>query len=97
MDTLTREIKEYLVSEGADLIGIGDLNEIDYIARSGMRYGICIAVAIPKKVIREIENGPTLDYYKSYFHLNDRLDMLVTKGAKFLLEKGFEDSPRQGK
>lgn len=94
MNTLTKELKEYLVNEGASLVGVGDLSEIDCDVRNNMKYGISVALAIPKDVVKDIENGPTLEYYNCYHQLNDRLDNLVTNGANFLLDKGFEALPQ---
>ena len=90
METITDKIKKYLSDSGADIIGIGDLSEIDSSIRKGMQYGISIAVAIPPSIIQGIEKAPTPDYFNTYHELNAKLDFLVTNGAGYLCDCGYE-------
>ena len=87
---LTRELKEILKTNGADLTGIGDISGIPAEIRGGFPIGISVAVKYPKEIIREIANLPTADYQKWYGKLNKLLDYLVTLGADWLKEKGYQ-------
>ena len=87
---LTRELKEILKTNGADLTGIGDISGIPAEIRGGFPSGISVAVKYPKEIIREIANLPTADYQKWYGKLNKLLDYLVTLGADWLKEKGYQ-------
>ncbi len=78
------------MDNGADIVGIGDLSMIESISRKNMPYGICVAVAIPTEVIEGISKAPTVDYFNTYHKLNEKLDFLVTKGAEFLIDYGYE-------
>lgn len=80
---------ESLFAAGADLAGIGDLSELPQKVRYGMRFGIAVAVKYPKAVIHGIENGPTRDYFDHYHALNQKLDKLVTLGARLLTDAGY--------
>lgn len=87
---LTRELKEILKKNGADLTGIGDISGIPAEVRSGLPIGISVAVKYPKEIIRGIAKLPTTDYQKWYGKLNELLDYLVTLGADWLKEKGYQ-------
>lgn len=78
-----------LTSLGAAIVGFGDLTELPPDAREGLPVGVCIAVKYPKEVIRGIADLPTAEYFDWYNKLNDKLDTLVTYGAKLLQAKGF--------
>lgn len=89
-DDLTRKLKSELVSNGADLIGIGDLTELPEGIRQGLPTGVSIAVKYPKEVIRGIADLPTQEYQDWYDILNRRLDALVTLGAGLLQAHGYQ-------
>lgn len=87
---LTRELKEILKAKGADLTGIGDISEVPAEIRGGFPIGVSVAVKYPKEIIRGIAKYPTADYQKWYGKLNELLDDLVTSGADWLQEKGYQ-------
>ena len=84
--TLTEELKAVLRSSGADLVGIGDLSAADNCA---FRTGVSVAVALPAKVIRDLQKAPTVEYFQLYHTLNQALNEIVTVGEEFLKEQGF--------
>lgn len=90
MKSISQELKEVLVRQGADLVGIGKLEEIPAEERKYMPYGIAVAVSINPNIIKKIENGPTMGYFDEYNRLNDKLDTIVLSGADFLKNKGFQ-------
>ena len=89
MNNLSEEMKAELLRFGADIAGFGDLSELPEELREGLPVGICVAVAYPGEVIRGIAELPTLEYREWYDKLNERLDMIVTRGAEALCEKGY--------
>ena len=84
------QIENDLLNLGADIVGFGDIRELPDNVRSGMPVGICVAVLYPKEIIRGISVLPTQEYRVWYDKLNERLDMIVAKGAESLRQMGFE-------
>ena len=89
MTDIDRKLKEELSRLGADIVGYGSLDELPAGVRAGFSAGICVAVAYPKEVIRGIAKLPTLEYREWYDRLNERLDMIVTRGAGLLRDMGY--------
>jgi len=87
MMDLTKELKEVLYSQGADLVGIGDMRGVE---KCGYKAGAAVAVALPKKVVIDLQKAPTKEYYELYHALNTKLNKIVTAGEEFLKSKGFE-------
>ena len=78
---LTDELKELLYERGADLIGIGDMNEVENCC---FKTGISVAVALPKGIIIDLQKAPTKEYYDLYHSLNKKLNEIVLTGEEFL-------------
>jgi epoxyqueuosine reductase QueG len=89
MKTLTELIKEHLISNGADLVGVGDLTALPPEVRQSLPVGVCVAVKYPRDVIMGIHDMPTREYYEHYNSINVKLDNLVTTGEVFLKEQGY--------
>lgn len=87
MKTLSQNLKNLLYENGASKVGFADLSEI---VESELHYGVSVAVRIPTATITSIANGPTMEYYDAYHHINEKLNALVTKAATFLKENGYE-------
>ena len=83
-------VKDELLRLGADIVGFGDLREIDYDVREGFPIGISIAVVYPPEVIRGIAELPTPEYRKSFKNLNDKLKLIAEGGEKFLKDMGYD-------
>lgn len=94
MTDLTEYLKDELYSQGADLVGFGDLSALPIEVRCGMTVGICVAVKYSKKVIRGIVELPTKEYYDQYNLINEKLDQLVTFGANSIKALGYEAIPQ---
>lgn len=84
---LTDEIKELLYDCGADLVGIGDMSEVENCC---FKTGISVAVALPKDIIIDLQEAPTKEYYDLYYSLNKKLNEIVLTGEDFLKKRGFE-------
>lgn len=83
--TLSNELSSFLKSQGASLVGFADLSNI---VEGDMTTGISIAVVLPKEVIRNISDGPTLDYFQMYHCVNKLLNSIVLSGEAYLTERG---------
>ena len=99
------ELKKILIERGASLVGFANIEGLyqkndsneDINMEQGRKAatipnyskGVAIAMAIPKEVIRGIEQSPTNDYYDAYHSLNNQLDSLAEFCADYLQEKGY--------
>ena len=90
MNELTSKIKNELLQLGTDIVGFGSLGELPDDVREGLPVGISIAVAYPPEVIRGIAELPTKEYREWYDRLNERLDLIVSRGAELLIEMGYK-------
>ena len=90
-DTLWKELKSVLEDEGAALAGCGDLAGIMSRQEHTPPYpvGVGVAVPVPEKIVRQIQDGPTLEYYETYHSLNRKLNEIVLAGEDFLKNRGF--------
>ncbi len=80
------ELIAFFTGNGADLVGFADL--------SGMlepeeKYGISVAVKLPRDLAASIQDGPNRAYFDQYHELNAVLDRLVTKGAEYIERCGY--------
>jgi len=93
MNNITNTMQMTLSDLGADLVGFGSLKELPSEMRKGMLVGISVAVKYPQSVISQIYAHPTMEYWEWYNTLNEKLDMIVTEGAKRLQELGYQGIP----
>ena len=84
---LTEEVKKILYCHGADLVGIGDMGDVEHC---NFKTGISVAVALPQNVITDLQTAPTKEYYDLYYSLNRKLNDIVMAGEVFLKSQGFE-------
>jgi len=89
MADLNRDIEAELVRLGAELVGFGDLTELPAQERENLPIGISVAVTYPPEVICGIAELPTQQYCDWYDALNEKLDMIVTRGAEILRARGY--------
>jgi epoxyqueuosine reductase QueG len=88
--SLNNEIRTFLSSRGADLVGLADLGEIPVNIRHHFPFGISIGVALDPDIIRELNDGPTRRYYDEYVRVNNLLDTLGQSAVEFLKRNGCE-------
>ncbi len=86
--SVEREITDLLMSQGANLVGIGDLTNLPSDVRHGLPVGIAIAVALDAEVVSSIGDGPTKEYRAEYRRLNSLLGKLSRSAAQFLQDRG---------
>jgi len=94
MAAFNKELTDFLLSNGANLVGFADLKEIKSDARDGLPIGISIAIALDPRIMSGIKEGPTADYHAEYKRLNGLLDNLGQKTAQFLTSKGYRAKAR---
>ncbi len=85
--SLTEELKKILCAKGADLVGSGSLLGVE---NCDFQSGVAVAVVLPPKVIRDLMEGPTKEYYHLYSEMNQKLNRIVLAGEQFLKEQGYE-------
>lgn len=84
---LTEELKKLLYSQGAALVGIGNMSRIQ---NCDFKTGIAVAVPLPETIIIDLQTAPTKEYYELYHSLNGKLNEIVMAGEEFLKSKGYE-------
>lgn len=84
-----KELTEHLKELGASLIGFGDLSYINEKSNNNINFGISIAVKLNPKVVEDIKNGATREYYDEYNKINNILDNIADSCVKFINEKGY--------
>jgi epoxyqueuosine reductase QueG len=90
MYSISEEIKEYIKSLGADLVGFANLHEIPYKNRWGYNYGISIAVAYKPETLLRIPDIPNDIYYKEYKFLDEKLEQIALETERYLKRNGFD-------
>jgi epoxyqueuosine reductase QueG len=83
-----KELKDLLISNGANLVGFADLNGIG--KNEETPFGVSVAVKLSPELIKSIHNGPNILYYEEYHRINNLLDKIVTTGTEYLIKNGFK-------
>ena len=86
MDTYNDYIHELLRDDRVSLVGFADLAEIPQEQRDGLRYGVCIGIAL--KVFPSLGEA-TQDYYREYKDVSRRLREISYKLEEKIREQGF--------
>lgn len=84
---LTKELRELLHFKGAALVGIGDMSTVE---NCNFKTGVSVAIPLPGKVIADLQEAPTREYYDLYYILNKKLNEIVLAGEDFLRNRGYE-------
>jgi len=91
MGTISIDLREMLLGEGASLIGYAEMGPV-YEACRDWPYGVSIAVALNHDIAAQIENGPTPAYYAAYERINGELARLCGLCVDFLKNRGYRAS-----
>lgn len=86
---LENNLREYIKSLGASLVGFADLRSIEVNSRKNMNYGIAVGIKLRPEVIEGISDGPTIEYYEEYNRVNKLLDYIVTSCVKYINNRGY--------
>lgn len=87
------ELRSLLISAGAAMVGIANLDEVPPDVRDDFPVGISIAVALDPRTVSGITEGPTRQYYNEYERANDLLERLGNRASEFLDECGHKSLP----
>ncbi len=106
------KLKEMLLEHGASLVGFAQIEGLYYKADlEGPQsedsekepfeipeypYGVSIALAYPKEVIKGIQDGPTMEYYDAYHSSKHQLDDLAVLCAEYIKAQGYKAYPQTG-
>lgn len=82
----SEELRELLIIEGASLVGFADLSQF---AEGDLKHGISIALKLPVDVVDGIEDGPTMEYYDTYYAWNDKLNQLGELAESYIKKHGY--------
>lgn len=85
---LKTELFDLLRREGAVLLGAGDISDVT--PEPGLTTGISVAIPLPREVVEPLKENPTLAYQRAYHQWNARLNAVVSVGAAFLTERGYQ-------
>lgn len=94
------DIKAFCLSQGADLVGIADLNLLKgrLITVPGdlldpYLFALSMAIQLDDKVVDGVERGPTPEYAEHCKSTNLLLESLTTQAAEWISAKGFAAFP----
>ena len=86
---IENELKEYLKSLGASLVGFADLSNVNTSSCNNMNYGIVFALKVTPKIIEDIKEGPTKEYYEEYNRINKALDDIAILCERYINKLGY--------
>ena len=79
----TKEIEEYLKSEGVKLVGFASLKNIKNIPKEYPN-SIIIAIPVEKEALKTIYTDDQTKYVKSMKQLSETLNQIILKGEKYI-------------
>ena len=91
------KITELLLSEGATVVGFADITELPDYQTKGYPYGIALGIALNPRIVKEIPDGPFMDYYNLYIEVSDKLNCLTEKLSEFITDLGYDSYPQSRK
>ena len=93
MEGIRDELIRELQKEGASLVGFADLAQVPADLRRQMPRAVSVAVALDRRIVVAIEEGPTKAYEAEYRRVNTLLAGLGEAAAAFLRGRGFKALP----
>ena len=91
---LTDELKIYLLSIGANLVGFATLREIDTNLRDNLPFGVIIGVGLNPTIISQISEGPTKAYVEECHRVDILLSVLGQAADQFISQRGHKAQSR---
>jgi epoxyqueuosine reductase len=88
--TIREILEKQLVPKGDFLYGFADLTGIIDPRFGDLHFGISIGKRLDDRIVEKIRNGPTLEYYMHYRHLNEELAHLSENICNDLISDGIE-------
>ena len=85
MTEIQKEIRQYLISQGASDVGFARLGDND----CSLKFAVSIVVRLSDAIIDEIDDKPTHTYFNHYRSVNFLIDGLLLKCGLFLQQRGY--------
>lgn len=82
-------LKEYILSLGANLVGFADLSSLPAHHRLNMPYGISIGISINPAIVSLVPQNATMEYYNEYLRLNNKLDEIGSILQEYISKQGY--------
>jgi epoxyqueuosine reductase len=89
MDETPSGLQQQILTLGATLVGIADMEGVLEGEFACWPRAISIALAFPDEVIDPIAKGPTLEYYRAYNQFNERLNEIAAQAATLVRSLGY--------
>ena len=86
---IQRILKSFLIPSDEFIFGFADLRGLLINKFDGYKYGISIGKRLDNKIVDNLDNGPTLEYYDHYNQINKELEDLSVKIQSELNRIGF--------
>ncbi len=83
---IAKELKDYLVEEGASDVGFCKIEDGDF---GNCKFAVSIVVRLSDAIVDEITTQPTHTYFNHYRSVNAFIDSLLLKCGLFLQKKGY--------
>jgi len=93
MEGIRDELVHELKKRGAALVGFADLFQVPAKARQEMPRAVSIAVALDRRIVGGIRNGPTKEYEGEYQRVNTVLAGLGETAAAIISGRGGQAMP----
>ncbi len=90
MKSNTERLREFIIECGATEVGFANLSCTLPEERYNLEYGISIVKSLNPNIIRNIVDGPTLEYYEEYKRVNEILNRIAKSTAEYINDLGFE-------
>ena len=84
---LKKELFGLIAEKGARFMGVANLAGI---VEGELQTGISVAIPVPRKIVLDLQYMPTREYYDAYHSMNAQLDDMVSSGAAFLRNRGYQ-------
>jgi epoxyqueuosine reductase len=89
------QVKDYLLSHGAALVGYADIRSLPAETRDGLPSAVSFAVALDPRIVAGILGGPTAEYRDEYVRVNARIDELTAGAVAVVRAAGWRAEGRQ--
>ena len=83
---LTNQLYGYLRDCGAALVGFADMSMDKSLIYPR---AVSVAIPVPADIVQALKTAPDKAYYNIYNEMNGKLNRIVTSGAEYLIEKGY--------
>lgn len=86
MEFSQEKLSQILSDHGANLIGFAFLSRM---LAPEEKFGVSVAVKLPKEIVSAIEDGPNRDYFDIYHSMNTKLNEIILAGVEYIQGCGF--------